>query len=225
MAFFNQETLDFLTLLKANNSRDWFNQHKSEYEAKVRSPALDFIAAAQPYLHDISLFFDAIPAKVGGSMMRPYRDTRFSKDKSPYKTNIGIQFRHQAGKDVHAPGFYLHIEPAECFLGVGCWHPDAATLSAIRQRIVAKPKVWTNVVEALTSASFELVGESLKRPPRGFDAEHPMIEDIKRKDFIALHPLAIEQVCDDKLLSLCFDLYRKTSKLPEFICKSIGVAY
>ena len=77
----------------------------------MRSPALDFITDMGDAIESLSSHFLAIPKKVGGSMMRPYRDVRFSKDKRPFKTNVGIQFRHFQAKDVHAPGFYLHIEP------------------------------------------------------------------------------------------------------------------
>ena len=69
--------------------------------------------------------------------MRVHRDIRFSKDKRPYKTNVGIQFRHEAGKDVHAPGFYVHLEPGQCFLAAGLWHPESSALKAIRERIDA----------------------------------------------------------------------------------------
>ena len=112
---FQPTLLAFLRDLKANNNRDWFNAHKPDYEQLVREPALGFISAMGPPLAKFAPMFVAVPRKSGGSLMRVYRDTRFSRDKTPYKTNVGIQFRHEYGKDVHAPGYYFHIDPDQVF--------------------------------------------------------------------------------------------------------------
>ncbi len=114
--------LHFLDELSRNNKREWFQANRSRYEQDVLQPALAFIETMAKPLEKISPHFCAVPKRMGGSLMRPYRDVRFSKDKRPYKTNVGIQFRHEAGRDVHAPGFYFPIEPDEAFLGVGIWH-------------------------------------------------------------------------------------------------------
>ncbi|MGI9257968.1 MAG: DUF2461 domain-containing protein, partial [Gammaproteobacteria bacterium] len=127
-AGFPAQTAKFLTELANNNARDWFNVNKQRYEDHVLEPALTFINAMEPRIEKISPHFLAVAKRTGGSLMRVYRDTRFSKDKTPYKTNIGIQFRHELGKDVHAPGFYLHIQPKNCFLGAGIWRPDSDAL-------------------------------------------------------------------------------------------------
>ena len=145
---FSQDTFQFLHDLRNNNERDWFNEHKADYENKVREPALEFITQMQPLLADISTRFIAAPKKVGGSLMRVYRDTRFGKDKTPYKTNVGIQFRHFMGKDVHAPGFYVHISEQECFVGAGIWRPDGPALSKIRHFIDDNPRGWTKAINA-----------------------------------------------------------------------------
>ena len=131
------ESLEFLHELSLNNDRDWWAENKDRYEAVVREPALDFITAMGPEIARISEHYTAIPSKVGGSMMRPYRDTRFSKDKTPFKTNIGIQFRHERAKDVHAPGFYLHIDNTGCFLAAGAWRPEGARplMGSVRSRL------------------------------------------------------------------------------------------
>ena len=119
-------------------------------------------------------------------MFRIYRDTRFSKNKAPYKTHASVHFRHAAGKDVHAPGFYLHLEPKNVFIGAGIWHPDPKALLKIRTAIQDNPGNWKKAKGARPfTARFTLQGESLKRPPRGFDPAHPAIEDLQRKDFIA----------------------------------------
>ena len=132
---FPKDTLKFLTDLSKNNDRDWFNDNKARYEAAFVKPSLEFIAAMEKPLKKISPFLLAVPKKQGGSLMRIYRDVRFSKNKNPYKTNVGIQFRHEAGKDVHAPGLYVHLAPGELFLGAGMWHPDREPLKQIREAI------------------------------------------------------------------------------------------
>ena len=148
---------DFLRELGANNERPWFEENKARYRAEVRDPMLDFIQAFAEPLAEISPHFRADPRANGGSLFRIYRDTRFSKDKTPYKTNVGAHFRHEAGKDAHAPGFYLHLEPGMCFAGCGVWHPDSPTLGRIRDTIVEKPEEWTRITtgEPLTHPGIE----------------------------------------------------------------------
>ena len=129
---FRPEFFRFLRELRENNSRDWFQAQKARYQRDVRDPALRFIGDFAPALKEISPHFRADPRPVGGSLFRIHRDVRFSKDKSPYKTSVGIQFRHEMGKDAHAPGFYLHLEPENVFLGAGSWRPDGPSLLKIR---------------------------------------------------------------------------------------------
>ncbi|USN98474.1 MAG: TIGR02453 family protein [Phycisphaeraceae bacterium] len=184
---FTPELFAFLRRLKKHNSRDWFESHKREYVDHVRDPMLRFIADFAPRLEKISQHFVADPSPSGGSMFRIHRDTRFSKDKSPYKTAATAQFRHEAARDVHAPMFYLHLEPGRVFVGAGIWHPDGPTLAAVRGRIVADVAGWKKATSgAVLKRSFAFAGESLKRPPRGFDPEHPLVEDLKRKDHVVV---------------------------------------
>ena len=107
---FTPALFKFLRELNKNNTREWFQANKDRYETDVRNPMLGFIADFAPYLEGLSPQFVAEPRRSGGSMFRIHRDTRFSKDKSPYKTHAAAQFGHARGKDVHAPGFYLHLE-------------------------------------------------------------------------------------------------------------------
>lgn len=176
------ELFGFLTELKQNNTREWFAQNKKRYESEVREPLLEFIEAFAPHLEQITPYFMAIAKKSGGALFRIHRDVRFSKDKSPYKTNAGLHFRHENGKDAHAPGFYLHLDPEDCFCGAGIWRPDSSSLRSIREAIVESPEEWGKVSQ---SPKFDLGGDSLKRPPRGFDPSHPLVEDLKRKDHVA----------------------------------------
>ena len=120
---FTPEFFEFLLELRSNNDRDWFQANKGRYERDVKNPLLRFIEDFEPRLHSISSHYIADAHANGGSMFRIYRDLRFSKDKSPYKTQAAAQFRHEEGKTAHAPGFYLHIAPGEVFAGVGMWQP------------------------------------------------------------------------------------------------------
>ena len=108
---FTSSLFTFLKDLDANNEREWFHEHKDRYLNSVQEPAMEFIIDFKPKLQQISPHFTAEAKTVGGSLFRIQRDTRFSKDKTPYKQNTGMQFRHESGKDAHAPGFYLHIQP------------------------------------------------------------------------------------------------------------------
>ena len=223
---FSKSTLGFLDELAANNDRAWFEANKPRYEALVREPALEFIAAMAPLLQKFAPHFRAEPKKMGGSLMRVFRDTRFARDKSPYKTNIGIQFRHELGKDVHAPGFYLHIASGECFFGAGCWHPEADALGRIRDLIAAKPERWFAVRdEKKFAAHWALAGDSLTRPPRGYAADHTAIEDLKRKDFIGLAELSFAEATGPGLVKLATERFAAAAPLMKFLCDAQGVQY
>lgn len=220
------ELFEFLRDLRGNNSRDWFQAQKSRYEDVVKEAALTFISDFGPHLEAISPHLAADPRPVGGSMFRIYRDTRFSHDKSPYKTHVGIQFRHKAGKDVHAPCFYLHLEPGSVFAGAGIWHPDAAALKKVRDALVEKPARWRKVMaDPAFNERFELDGDVLKRPPRGYAADHPLIEDLKRKDFIGVAQLGEEEATSDAFLTAYAETCRRAVPLMRFLCEAVGVPF
>lgn len=222
--YFTRKTFRFLKDLEENNNRDWFNVHKQDYEDLIRTPALDLIEAFEKPLQKFAPEFNAIPNKVGGSLMRVYRDVRFSKDKTPYKTNIGIQFRHHMGKDVHTPGYYLHISDQECFIGAGIWRPDSSSLKKIRQLIDEKPTLWKRA-RTIRNSEFELSGSTLIRPPRGFDAEHPLLVDLKRKDFIMIQGIGKRDVQSKDLVAMLAREYRKASPLMRFLCRALEVPF
>ena len=212
---FDASAIRFLEELAGNNNRDWFGENKTRYEELVLDPALRFIQSMQDPLADIAPHFTAIPQRMGGSLMRVYRDTRFSKNKLPYKTNIGIQFRHERAKDVHSPGYYVHIDPDQVFIGVGMWRPDSESLRAIRERIVAKPAEWKRAIgDSKFRRNFKLGGEALTRPPRGFDKNHELIEDIKRKSFIAVRELDV----DDCLNARFSERWKRPSRARHRLC-------
>jgi uncharacterized protein (TIGR02453 family) len=223
---FTTKTFAFLRDLAENNNREWFQANKDRYEEEVKGPALEFIRDFSEPLKALSPHFRADPRANGGSLFRIYRDTRFSKDKSPYKTFSGIQFRHDRGKDAHAPGFYLHIEPKQCFVGLGIWHPDGKTLKRIREGLVEDGKGWKKAVSGKAFRDhLELSGDSLVRPPRGFEQEHPLIEDLKRKDFIAVARLTQGEVTAPDFLKGFTKYCRAGSPFMAYLCKTLGLQY
>ena len=225
-AKFDRATITFLTELKSNNNRDWFNENKTRYEEQVLDVALRFIQSMQDPLTEIAPCFTAIPKRMGGSLMRVYRDTRFSKDKTPYKTNIGIQFRHEQARDVHAPGYYVHIDPDQVFLGAGMWRPAPDALRGIRERIAEKPGEWERVRDDKTfKRHFKLGGEVLTRPPRGFDKEHPQIADIRRKDFIAVKNMTLDDALNPKFQQKVETSFKSATGYMEFLCRAVNVPF
>lgn len=224
--YFTERTLGFLADLQRNNDREWFVANKARYESDVLDPALAFIDALYEPLARVAPRFTAVPKRAGGSLMRIYRDTRFSRDKTPYKTNIGIQFRHELGRDVHAPGFYVHIESNSAFIGAGMWRPASEPLRAIRERIAARPKDWRRATsDARFRRNFDLRGESLTRPPRGFDKSHPQIGDIKRKDFIAVRDLHVEEVLKPGFPRKVIASIEAAEPFMRFLCKATGAPF
>jgi uncharacterized protein (TIGR02453 family) len=223
---FEARTVRFLEQLRDNNNREWFAANKRRYEEDVLDVALRFIISMQDPLQDIAPRFTAVPTRVGGSLMRVYRDTRFSKSKLPYKTNIGIQFRHEQARDVHSPGYYLHVAPDEVFVGVGMWRPDPDSLRCIRERIAVRPAEWRQAIADPTfTRQFALAGESLTRPPRGFDKDHECIADIKRKSFIAVRDFDVAACLAPQFQRTVETTFRSAEGLMRFLCDAVGVRF
>ena len=225
MAYFTRETFAFLKDLAEHNERDWFEANRPRYEAHVKEPAQRFILAVGEELDRISPHLRADPRPVGGSLFRIYRDVRFSKDKRPYKTHTGIQFRHHRGKDAHAPGLYLHIEPRSCFLGLGAWRPAGPALRKIRTALVEDPDGWRAATGRPFRDTFELGGDSLSRGPRGFDADHPLAEDLKRKDFIAFRSLPQSFVTGHEVVEETLGLAERGVPFMRFLCRALEVPF
>lgn len=223
---FTPALFGFLRELADNNDRDWFAANRARYLAEVRDPMLDFIAGFAPHLQRISARFVADPRANGGSLFRIHRDVRFAKDKRPYKTNAGAQFRHEAARDAHAPGFYLHLEPGGGFAAGGVWHPDGPALARIRTAIAADAAGWRRVTSAKALAPRgALAGESLKRPPRGFDSDHPLIDDIRRKDFFATARFTEDEACAPGFMDDFAGTCRGFAPLARFLTGALGLPW
>jgi uncharacterized protein (TIGR02453 family) len=218
--------LRFLEDLAENNERAWFEENKARYEADVREPARAFVRAMAPRLAKVLRQFLADDRKVGGSIMRIHKDVRFAKDKTPYKTNLGIQFRHRTGKDVHAPGLYVHIQPGTMFLGAGMWRPEPEALQGLRAAIAASPSKWRKVVDdPALLRHWRQAGAALKRPPRGFDANHPLIEDLKRTDFILDAPVKLAEAKSARLVAVVADAFALTAPYLKFQCSALKIDF
>jgi uncharacterized protein (TIGR02453 family) len=179
---FPPEGLLFLKNLKKNNRRDWFADHKGEYEEFVKFPMETLIASLAGPLDKLSPGIFVHPKK---SMFRIYRDTRFSRNKNPYKTHAAAIF-HPKGPWQESAGFYLHIEPGRTFLAGGVYMPDGQQLKKIRSAIARNPKKFLAVVgsKSFKSSFGALEGDKLSRAPMGYAPDHPMIEWLKFKQFI-----------------------------------------
>jgi len=224
---FHKSMLTFLSDLEQNNNREWFKANKKRYEAELKEPALAFIREFSRHLPTVSPHIEAVAKAQGGSLFRIYRDTRFSNDKTPYKTHLSMNFRHErTSKDVHAPGFYFHIEPGGVFIGAGMWGPDIDMLKRMRDAIVADHTGFSAMWEETQSMGWSWFGDNvLKRGPKGYDPEHPAIEFLKRKSFAATRSLEPDTIFDDGFARHLADVYAEASPLMAFECEAIGLAY
>jgi uncharacterized protein (TIGR02453 family) len=217
MRYVTPELFRFLNDLKRNNKKEWFEANRARYETHLKTPMLQLIGDLAKPLKKIAPRLVASQKPVGGSLMRIHRDVRFSKDKSPYKTNVGLHFRDAAGKDVHAPGIYVHFEPGDVFVGGGIWHPDPPTAGKIRDAIIAGPKKWT-----AARGKHTLGGDSYARPPRGVDPAHPLVEDLKRKDFIAIAQMKEKDALATDFFDRLVDEMRAVAPLLDFLSRAVS---
>ena len=226
LAYFTPALFEFLAELSMNNNREWFQANKARYERDVKGALMQFVADFGEKLNEISPHMVADTRPSGGSVFRIYRDVRFSKDKSPYKTNAAVHFRHEVGRQVHGPGFYLQIEPGNAFSGAGMWMPNSETLGKIRGAIVANPGKWERIVGDETFRSmFTLEGDSLKRAPKGFDPDHPLIEDLKRKSFVAVTNFDEDEVCSPDFIDMYAGACRAAAPFSEFLTTAVGLEW
>jgi uncharacterized protein (TIGR02453 family) len=216
----------FLRDLRKNNDREWFLAHKDVYERDVRQPALEFVSAFTGKLGKISRHLVADPRPAGGSLFRIHRDVRFGADKRPYKTNVGIHFRHAGAEGAHAPGFYLHLEPGDVFASAGIWQPDGAVLSEVRDAIADSPAAWQRAVGARDfAARWALSGESLVRVPRGYDPEHSCAPDLKRKSYVAITGFTERDACTAGFAEQLADAWRASVPLMRFLTRALDLPW
>lgn len=212
-----QSTFHFLQSIAENNNREWFQEHKNEYEA-ARQNVLDF---TRTLIEGISSF-DATVAKAldpKTCVMRIYRDTRFSLNKLPYKTNFGIGIS-AAGKNFPGPGYYIHIQPGACFIGGGTWHPSADELKQIRQEIDYNLDDWLSILsqEDFKREFSDLDQEDkLKTSPKGYSPDHPAIEYLKLKSFTVSRALSDKELNQEGCTNLIIECVNKLYPFMQFL--------
>ncbi len=225
-SYFSDKTFKFLRALARNNTKAWFEDHRADYEAHLKAPFQRLITDLQPDLLAISTHYRADPRGTGGSLFRIHRDTRFSNDKTPYKTWGGARFFHARSKQVPAPSFYLHVQPGNSFLGAGIWHPEPEVQRRIREFIVDNPAGWETFARAPGfKRKYEFWGESLVRPPRGYPADHPLIDDLKRKDFTAGMALDDAIVLGPRLRQAVVAGFAGLAPLMDYLCASLDLEF
>lgn len=226
MSPISPQLFDFLADLSDNNRRDWFKANKGRYDAEVLDPAVELVNQLVKPFARLAPMLIVSPKRHGGSVMRIYKDTRFSKDKTPYKTSVGISFRHEADGTIHAPGVYLHLDPHDSFLGVGCWRPARTALTAIRSAITERPQAWKRTVTGKRFREhYQLAGDSLKTAPRGVPRDHPQIRDLRRVDFIGTAPLEIAEVSAPGFVDDLQARVKAARPFMTFLCDALDIPY
>ena len=220
-AHFTLAFFDFFRDLKRHNDRDWFAANKPRYVSDVEAPLLQFIGDCAPFLRALSPAFVADRRRVGGSMFRIHRDTRFSPDKSPFKTYTAARFAHEARRKVAGvPAFFLHLGPDHSFGGGGVYHIDLAQLTKIRTRMINAPDEWSAV-----RTQVDVQGEQLKRAPAGFSATHPHIEDLRRQNLYTLTEFTESDVAADGFIDRFAESCRRAAPLIEFQTRALGLRW
>ncbi len=225
-AYFSPATFRFLRALARHNNRTWFKAHQGDYETHVRGPYLQLIADLQAPIARLSRHYRADPRKVGGSLFRVQRDTRFSHNKEPYKPYAGARMFHERRREIAAPSFYLHLAPGDCFVGAGLWHPENHTLRNIRNFIVDNPAAWKRAAHGPAFRKrYEFWGQSLTRAPLGFPADHPLIADLKRKSYAAGVGFEDALACSPALYACVVENFKRLAPLVDYLCAAQNLEF
>ncbi len=219
---FPKKGIAFLQKLKRNNNRVWFEKHKADYETYVKLPMQSLIASLQPHFDKFAPEFDANPKR---SLFRIYRDIRFSKDKTPYKTHVAAHFVIRGKpKGIEGSGYYLHIEPGEVFLGGGIYMPDNDQLKKIRHAIATNANDFLSIVEnrSFKKRFGKLEGNRLQRVPQGFEPDHPMAEWLKLKQFFVGVTLPEQKCFSESFLETVADVFEEAVPLVRFLNHAMG---
>lgn len=212
-----EKTLAFLKKLKSNNNKEWFDKNKEVYlEAKT-----EYEAVIDEIIKGLRGFDKKIAAdlKAKDCLFRIYKDVRFSKDKSPYKTNFGASI-NPGGKKSLVAGYYLHCEPGQSFLAGGVYMPEPAMLNAIRQEIDYHPEAPLKI---LKSAGFKKyfkgfdTEDALKTAPKGYEKDHPQIDLLKNRHFVVSYPLSDKQLTDKNMVKTVIGGFKAMHPLLEFL--------
>jgi uncharacterized protein (TIGR02453 family) len=217
---FNRETVQFFLQLKKNNDRDWFRAHKKDFEDCVLNPARAFVVDMGERLRSLSPDIMAVP-KIDRSLFRLNRDTRFSPDKSPYKTHLGIYFWEGVKPRMECSGFYFHLEPPHLLLGVGIYIFPKTDLHRYRKAVV-NPETGEALFRILKKMrkmeKFELGGKFYKRIPHGFESSFPHAELLQHNGLYAGETMAIPQeLYSGQLVDFCWEKYKNFAPLHRWL--------
>ncbi|MGY1424868.1 DUF2461 domain-containing protein [Lysobacter sp. A289] len=226
-AYFSPATFTFFRGLARNNSRDWFHANKARYEKHVREPFQRLLDDLQPVLAELSPHYRSESRKVGGSLFRIHRDTRFANDKSPYKTWQGVKLFHERSRQIEAPSFHIHVQPGRCFIGSGLWHPESDTLRRVRNFILDNPAGWKAAAHGTSFRKRFTLDDSeiLIRMPRGFPAEFEFAQDLRRKNFIGSRALEDSVVTGPDLLEILKTDLAGLAGFTDYLCAAVDLEF
>lgn len=216
----NSETLKFLKGLEKNNNKEWFDLNRKTYE-QAKANYLDFVGEVLGRMKKIDTSLADLEPKQ--CVFRINRDVRFSKNKAPYKTNMGASFS-KGGKKVQCAGYYFHLEPGASFIGGGFWMPMAPELNKIRQEIDYGFEEFNTIINKKkfkTSFGSLSDSEKLTRPPKGYEAENPAIELLKLKSFIVMSEVKDAELTGKELVNKVVDHFETMMPLVDFLNKAI----
>jgi len=227
ITYFSDASFKFLRALARHNEREWFHAHKADYESHVRGPFLRLLTDLQPALREVSEHYRAEPKGNGGSLFRIHRDTRFANDKSPYKNWQGARLFHARSKQVEAPAFYLHLQPGNCFVAAGVWHPEPETLRRIRHFIVDNPGSWKAAAHGTAFRKrFDLDDdEMLVRMPRGFPADFEFAGDLRRRNFAAFRSIDDTTMTGPRLRKTLESDLAALAPLVDYLCAALDLEF
>jgi uncharacterized protein (TIGR02453 family) len=213
-------TLSFLSDLSNNNNKPWFEINRKRYESAKK----DWEAKIAQLITSIAKFDPAIgELEVKNCTFRINRDVRFSKDKSPYKTNFGASFS-KGGKKIMSAGYYVHLAPNEIFIAGGMWMPEPPYLNSIRQEIDYHLDEFKKIVEnpAFLKQFGKIDGEKLSNAPKGFDKESPALEYLKLKSYVGIKQLKPSEITDENFVKITSESFKELKPLCDFINKAIN---
>lgn len=210
-----KDTLNFLSELKENNHKEWFDANRKRYEAVKK----DIKENVQELINGIAEFEPAVAAiKPKDCVFRINRDIRFSNDKSPYKTNLGAYISRGGKKSPHA-GYYFHIEPGNCFLAGGMYTPESGVLSAVRQEIDYNTAEFKSIIQSKEFKKLfgEIHGEQLKTAPKGYSKDHPEIELLRYKSYLMVHNISDTEVTKPGFTDKAVSVFKAMQPMNEFL--------